>query len=189
MLLQLRYLYGGEDHTFRNAWTYLLGGETRVKIKWGLTRFFRGVTHLQSLARQDRMRVLQVVLDRKIEADKPTSAVDVLVALHDHKWLHHPQKDAQMRHIRMVLDSLARTEDLERVDGGFTPTSKSLATLHIHETEERRFASQNLQSKVISALTVILVIIGFAQAYAALFPRPVSTEARFVDSSESNATP
>lgn len=175
MPLRIRYLYGGEDHTFRSAWTYLLGGETRVKLRWYLTRLFRGVSHLQSLARQDRMRILQVVVDHKIEGDSPTSTVDVLVALHNHRWLFHPQKDAQMRHIRMVLQSLVATDDLLQQEAGYVPSPKALATLHVHETEQKRFDSQNFQSKVISVLTVILVVIGLAQAYAALVPRPVLT--------------
>lgn len=172
MEVRFRYLFGGEDHTFRNEWTYLLGGELRVKARWRLTQLFRGVSHLQSLARQDRMRVLQVVVDQKIDRDSPTSAVDVLLALHSRRWLYHPQKDAQMRHIRMVLQSLEMTEDIKQNESRYVPTPKSLVTLHLYDTEQRRFDAQNLQSKVISVLTVILVFIGFAQAYAALFPRP-----------------
>jgi hypothetical protein len=170
--LRIRYLFGGADHTFRNAWTYLIGGESRVKLSWWLTMAFRGISHLQDLARQDRMRVLSIVVDRKIEDDHATSSIDVLLSLHDKRWLYHPQKDSQMRHIKMILESLEETGDVVRDETRYRPARKALATLHQFETDQKRFRTQNFHSWMIAFLTFALVVLTAIQVWGIIFPKP-----------------
>lgn len=169
---QIRYLFGGADHTFRNVWTYLIGGETRVRVSWWMTLAFRGISHLQDLARQDRMRVLSVVVDRKVDEDDATSSIDVLLSLHDKRWLYHPQKDSQMRHIKMILESLEETGDVVKDETRYRPGRRALATLHQFETEQRRFGTQNFHSWVIAFLTFALVVLTALQVWGIAFPKP-----------------
>jgi len=172
----ISYKRGSLDAVFSHPIEYLLGGRLRVRTHWAWKRFTRSVSHLQGLAREDRMRVLRIVVDRKINHDKPTTFVDALSAIHGLRWLYHPQKESQQRHVKLTLDSLQETGDLQKQGTAYEPSPKALSTLHIYETEQKRFGTQNFHSLTIAFLTLALVIVGVVQATAPIWTKWVTMQ-------------
>ncbi|ELN6883895.1 hypothetical protein RZY40_002100 [Vibrio alginolyticus] len=126
------------------------------------------VANRKRLVRSERMETLQLILEKSIEDPKyKVSAVSLMSLLHSQKWVYHPDKDRQITYNNLLLKSLKNSGDLKYEDGSYQITESALNTLSDYELESKKHKQMLTQSKAITFLTVVLIIVGLTQAYIA----------------------
>jgi len=124
----------------------------------------------QPLTRRDRIELLRMFVEKTTEnLNFATNTTDLLQDLHSLRSFSHPQRDTAMNYYRLIMDSFAKSGDLELVSHAYKLTDKGVATLAQYELEERRFKENIGQQRVISTLTWVLIGVGLLQAAATYF--------------------
>lgn len=151
---------------FRN---YLTGFPFfRVKID----RLIQSRFNKQLLTRMDRYKVLEHITAKNMK-DRAcrTSAIDLMTAFYTKRWVNRPDKGELLTYYTFLLGALKETGALEAFDNGsnYGLKPQALNTISAFGLEERRHnENRNIQIAIV-ALTVILLVVGAAQAVAAIW--------------------
>lgn len=143
-----------------NDWTYC----NRIPIIRDAVNQF--LFNQRNLALKERTDVLRILVERYIkDPDVSFDKFKLVEIIHGQRWNKHPDRDKQLAHARIILDSLEESGEIRHVPKGklftYELTGKALITLEIYEREETR----HNQTK---NLTIALVIVGIIQAIAGL---------------------
>lgn len=118
------------------------------------------------LVRHDRMTVLRRFVDATmLRGDDATfSELSIMSELHGPQWTRHSNREQMQRYYELVLASLNATQDLEPAQySAFRLTAHGMATLAVHETDDRRHR-QNVRTQwTLAFLTAALIIVGVGQ--------------------------
>ncbi|MBP2563399.1 hypothetical protein J2857_006198 [Neorhizobium galegae] len=138
----------------------------------GLDRLVQSRFNKQLLTRMDRFKVLEHITDQTIkDRDFRTSPFDLMTEFYTARWVHRPDKDELLTYYTLLLEALEETQDLQAYNHGhrYGLKPKALNTITDFALEERRHnENRNIQIGIV-ALTVILLIVGAAQAVAAVW--------------------
>lgn len=129
-------------------------------------RMIQAVFNLRPLARRDRMKVLSYILARSIKnRDFHAHATDILTHFYSGRWVLRKDHIELMTYYGLLLDSLKHTGDLAAGDhGGYKMKPQALNTLAAYQREERRHRDNYKIQRGIFWLTVVLMLVGIAQA-------------------------
>ena len=120
------------------------------------------------LLRADRIDILRRLLESDIQERDRISTMEMMNDLHGRRWPVHPQALAIYRYTELLLQSLAKSGDLEEQNGAYRVLPKAIETIVIHEVEDRRHQGNVKLQLWVVGLTLVLAIIGAIQAYAAI---------------------
>lgn len=130
-------------------------------------RILQAVFNLRPLARRDRMKVLSFILaqtikDREFEVH-PTG---ILTHLYSARWVLRKDHQELMSYYGLLLDSLKHTGDLAtgKHGGYYSIKPQALNTIAAFQREERRHRDNYKIQRGIFLLTVVLMLVGVAQA-------------------------
>jgi hypothetical protein len=86
--------------------------------------------------------------------------------IHTARWVHHPNREMEIRYNKLVLDSLEKSGDLEKEDGSlyYKLSGGSLKSISDFAEQERRHKEALWQAKSMKWLTIALVFVGIIQA-------------------------
>ncbi|TBH28164.1 hypothetical protein ELG63_36365 [Rhizobium leguminosarum] len=126
----------------------------------------------QLLTRMDRFKVLEhfrleTTKDNRFSA----SAIDLMTEFYTARWVHRPDQDELQNYYDLLLEALCESQDLQVVDktSRYRMRPKAINTISDFALEERRHAeNRNIQIAIVG-LTIILLIVGAAQAVAAIW--------------------
>ena len=120
------------------------------------------------LARTERIAALRLLLENALNRPQyRTSTATFLAEIHTRRSFLHPDRDRQLAYARLLLDSLADSGDLRRIDHGYEVAPRALSTLARHEEEDRRHRDSVRQQWVLAVLTFGLIVVGVIQVVVA----------------------
>lgn len=143
------------------------------RVRRRIARFFFQRRHL---IREDRIRVLQLLVDETIrEANEEIhgrgfvwfSAPAIMYRLYGPYYDLHPQFEELRRYYRVLLDSLVESGDLVNELASYRISARSMMTLANYAEDDRRHRDQVRQQGILGVLTFALVAVGAAQAILA----------------------
>lgn len=120
------------------------------------------------LLRAERMDILRNLVEREIQERNGASTFEMMNELHGDRWPLHPQGWRNHQYTELLLDSLVETSDIEKRDSRYRVKAKSIQTIIAHDVEDRRHQANSRLQRSAVGLTVILIVIGGIQAYAAI---------------------
>ncbi len=165
--IEIQRYIGLWDFKYPNIFKYVLDDWTYRNrlpiIRDAVDQFFY---NQKTLALKERTDVLKILVERYIK--NPDIAFDkfkLVEIIHGQRWNMHPDRDKQLDHARIILDSLKESGEIRDVQKGklftYELTGKALITLETYEREENRHNQTR-------NLTIALVIVGIIQAIAGL---------------------
>ncbi|WP_457300948.1 hypothetical protein [Phyllobacterium sp. P5_D12] len=167
------HFFRGYTITTRSAPLFILqrlSGYAYLARYWDLFAQRRFNKH--NLVQQNRIRVLRLMLDETIKHDDfKVSPIGLVVELYSMRSIRHPESDSLINYYDLLLKSLVASGDLHQNQSLYQLAPPALMTLSAYEEEERRHDDNVWQQKLIGALTLVLIVVGIAQAvvtYAAI---------------------
>lgn len=101
--------------------------------------------------------------------DFRVSTVSLPQLFHGHRWIFHPDRARQQRHSRLILESLADSGELQRIDSSYRINGRAITTLSEYEAANQRHRETVAQSKQMKWLTFALIFVGLIQATVSYF--------------------
>ncbi|PYE30657.1 hypothetical protein C8J37_11632 [Rhizobium sp. PP-WC-1G-195] len=134
----------------------------RVWIDRTIQVFF----NLRPLARLDRMKVLSYIFRQTIKDSKyQAHTTNLLTHFYSSRWALRKDFAELMTYYGLLLDSLKQTGDLAAGEhGGFKMNPQALNTIAAFQLEERRHRNNYSIQRGIFYLTLVLMVVGIAQA-------------------------
>jgi hypothetical protein len=126
------------------------------------------------LVREDRIKVLRIFVETTLKRrDTKFSEVGLMSEIYGPRWALHPKHEEMLTYYRLVLESLAKSEDLAFAGHAFRLEGGGLKTLADYELEERRHRDNRSRQTVLAILTAVLMLIAGGQLW--LTWNPVAT--------------
>ncbi|WP_301833652.1 hypothetical protein, partial [Vibrio cholerae] len=122
----------------------------------------------KELTRSERMAALQLILEKTVD-DNTFSITPYKLSnlLYTERWYYHPDRERNYNYNVLLLDSLVASNDLIKEKYGYKLSCYAMVSLSQFEQDERKHKETLKQSKAMSWLTFVLIIVGLMQAYIA----------------------
>lgn len=91
-------------------------------------------------------------------------APQLMSKLYSYNWISHPSADEQERKLKLYLESLVESGDVEYKDGEYIVKGKAISTIERYEEEERRHTEAVKLQKKMFWLTFVLVVAAIFQS-------------------------
>ncbi len=171
--IDVRHYYRGFEFQSRGIWSFLWQWAINYPyIATTRERRIQAKFNKQLLTRMDRIKVLEYLISETVkDRGFRTSPTRLLSAFYTNRWVNRPDKDELMTYYTLLLGALQESGDIEAFDNGsnYGLKSKALNTIAAYGMEERRHNENRSIQVAIVGLTVILLIVGAAQAVAAVW--------------------
>lgn len=136
---------------------------------WGWNAIQQSIFNRRRLVRRERISVLQELVERTIQDPRfKISHIGLVGGIYTHRWVHHPTQASIVAYYKLALDSLVESGDLNSDGMSYTVSSKALETLSRYEEQDRKHRDNVKQKRALNWLTLVLVLLGALQVYAAL---------------------
>lgn len=123
------------------------------------------VFNKRRLVTRHRTKLLKRIVDRHLAGNPALSSTELMIHLHNVRWIYHPAKNFYQRQLELYLDSLVESGDLQKVDGyKYLVKGKALQSLERYEEEEARHTEARRLQYVAIALSVCVVALTVVQA-------------------------
>ncbi|EKF9485167.1 hypothetical protein O1C26_003548, partial [Vibrio cholerae] len=111
---------------------------------------------------------LQLILEKTVD-DNTFSITPYKLSnlLYTERWYYHPDRERNYNYNVLLLDSLVASNDLIKEKYGYKLSCYAMVSLSQFEQDERKHKETLKQSKAMSWLTFVLIIVGLMQAYIA----------------------
>lgn len=166
--IRINHYYGLSDVRYRGVTDFIVGrltGYPYLKVHAILIRdrISQYIFNKRRLVTKQRIEVLEVMVQKRLDGADALMTLDVMLALHGMQSIVHPGKDAYIEMLELYLDSLVDSGELQKIDGyKYRAIGKAIQTLERYEEEEARHTESRriqyttlLLSIVVAALTVI----------------------------------
>ena len=136
-----------------------------VLLVWKRTRLY--FYKQRELVRKDRIKVLELVLERTIkDHNHCASWYQIMREIYGPLWVHHSDSDALGQYYKLILKSLDETADLNGIEQDvYQLAPKALATLSNYEEDERRHRDHVKLQIILIIITGTLVVVGLLQVF------------------------
>jgi hypothetical protein len=162
--LRIERYFQGYQFSYRRPEAFLffefLQWRKFIKIK---DRVSQNIYNRRRLVREERIDLLQYIVERKIE--NPRDQIHPLMLAVDRysrKWLYHPDKNRHKAHLQLVLDSFLDSGELRMNEQNYVVTGRALVTLAEYEVSVQRHKDQINTAKSGNRLTTAIIFIGVA---------------------------
>lgn len=182
--LEITHFFGLITITFNGindyAWNYY---SKYIYIKLWLRNIIENIDQYffnkKKIITEDRLSLLNNMIT--IQLDKYHSGISfigLMTELYSFKWLNHPNKDYEKRKLKLYLDSLLETGDIEYKNDRYIVTGKAISTLEAYEkSEEKNINSIKHQRKIVF-LTVIIAIATLLQTEIIKIPTIINFDSK-----------
>ena len=164
---QITHYIGLVELAYKNFNDYLRIGATQYYrfLLW-TARSRQYLYNSKRIARQDRMQVLQFLVERHTEnPGQAFSAFGVAREIHSHRIWQHPDGNRIRRYYDLLPVSFCESGDLKKNNQDqYLVHPNALTTLSMYELEERRHKDAQRTATWIKWLTVILAAAALGQA-------------------------
>ncbi|WP_150129088.1 hypothetical protein [Rhizobium phaseoli] len=166
----IQHYYRGWTFHSRSIPAFMLkhvSGYPFWRVAWD--RLLQTFFNRRQLTRHDRLRVLKYVLAETVKnRNHIAHETELLTQFYSVRWVFRPDKEELMTYYRLLLDALKESGDLKQAQYGLVLDPKAINTIAQYEQEERRHGQNAATQNGIRFLTVILTLVGIAQAVAAI---------------------
>ncbi|MBO6806961.1 hypothetical protein [Thalassospira sp.] len=147
---------------YSSASSFILGHLLQAaRLSWFRQWATQTVYNLRTISRTDRVQVLKVLLDKKIEnPDQRINLIDLISMLHGERWVLRPDCEQIQNYYEIILSALEAREDVRRVDFGYQLNDCAFNTIAEYEAEERKHRDTVTLQIAIVVLTLALVLVG-----------------------------
>ena len=174
--VRITHYYGLSEVTYSGIYDLLINKITKWPyIKIHASRLISSVDQYffnkKKLVTKQRIDLLKfMMLDQIDRINKGISSLDLMTKLYSIKWVLHPEGDQQKEELKLYLDSLVKSEDLENPNDEYVVTGNAIRTIEKFEEEERRHVESVKMQRRMLFLTFIIVILAIIQAEVIKLP-------------------
>lgn len=166
----ITHYYGLTEIIYDNAFDFLWNYLTRlVYLKVRLYRHIDS-THQyffnkRKLFTKKRMDLLQFMMEDQLDRSHAgVCALDLLAKIYSYRMFLHPSREKQLDRLKLYLESLVSSGELDERNGEYVVTGKAIATLERYEEEERRHTEAVKLQRQLVLLTVLIVVLAAVQS-------------------------
>lgn len=167
------------QHYYR-GWTFhTIGLPKFLRYRWSFwpwirvtyDRYLQSRFNKRELPRQDRMKVLRYILAETVRDQAfQTHLTSLLTHFYTVRWVHRRDNEELMTYYTLLLDSMKEAQDLEETQQhGYKLKPQALNTITSFDLEEQRHTDNYNTQNRIFWLTVVLIVVGIVQAWAAAY--------------------
>ncbi|WP_088742976.1 hypothetical protein [Cobetia sp. QF-1] len=169
--LRIEHYYRGHQFTYTSAVKFIFFDYIKwykfLVLKDGLDQ---SLYNNRSIVREERMDVLNYLVEKKIENDKENfDSISMALNKKAHKWLYHPDKERYRAHLQLILDSFVESGDIKKHENGYRVTGKALITLSEYELNIQRHKDILKSTKMSNKISSAILLIGALGIAAQLF--------------------
>lgn len=135
------------------------------QIKLLRERVLQALFSRRPLVRSGQIAVLQNLLDHATEEGGGKYVEYLMEDIYGGRWPQHPRGIAAYHYTLLLMNSLVESGELRVENGAYRVTPRAVATIISHELEDRRHRDSVAQQRRMVGLTIVLALIGAAQAY------------------------
>lgn len=168
--LNVTHYYGLSEIRYDNIYDIVLQHITKfIYFKIRLYRFinvtYKYFFNKKKLVTKKRMELIQFMMNDQLDrVHEGITSIDLMTKLYSISWILHPSGDEQHKKLELYLDSLIRSEDLQKVNDEYIVTGKAISTIEKYEEDERRHTEAvKLQRKIV-VLNIFLLLVAIVQA-------------------------
>lgn len=168
--MNITHYYGLSEVIYENiydaVWNYIT---KLVYLKIGIYRYIDS-THQyffnkRKLVTKKRMDLLRFMLGDQIErTHNGISSLDIMKKIYSLRLFLHPSWQKQHTILKMYLDSLVDSGEIEEINNEYVVTGKAISTIEKYEEEERRHTEAVKLQRKMFWLTIVAVIFAVVQS-------------------------
>lgn len=166
-LTEVRY-----DSIYEAAWhnvTRLI--YLRIRIHRYVESTFQYFFNKRKLVTRRRIELLQLMMDDQLDrSHNSISSVALMAKIYSMRMFLHPSWTSQERRLRLYLDSLVATGELECINGDYVVTGLAISTIERFEEEERRHVEAVKLQRLMFYLTVVGAVFAAIQSQIIKLP-------------------
>jgi len=141
-----------------------------ARISWFRNWATQTVYNQRTISRSDRIQVLKLLLNKKIESpNQPTNIIDLICMIHGERWVLRPDSENIRNYYKVILNALVQKGDILKVEFGYHLKDQAFNTIAEFETDERKHKDTVALQSAIVFLTFALVILGVFNLIADLY--------------------
>ncbi|MBD3680106.1 MAG: hypothetical protein HUJ27_17100 [Rhodobacteraceae bacterium] len=176
--VRITRFYGYLRYDYKDAldfWKYELTGIPIFQS--AKERLSQSIYNVRFRFRDDRIRVLRKIVSLHLERARANngllhdpdelSVVSLASELYGNRIYTHPKREEFFALLRLTLDSLVSSGDLDGDKRGYKINGKALVTLSEYEQEERRHSDSVKQDRKLFWITAAIAAATAMQAYSA----------------------
>lgn len=174
-LIQFTHYYRSASITYSGIWDLLIGQLFRfpyvqVWLHETLNGLAQWLFNRRPLVVLDRIGVLRDVVALAQQGKLPIDSMDILSCRHGDRWAGHPEWMKNSGYIDFLLEGLADTGELSRINGSYKPTGFAIKTIEEIDEQDRKHKSNIRIQFGIAILAFITMLATAAQANIIIFP-------------------
>lgn len=169
-VLNITHYYGLSeivyDSIYECAWHYV----TRlIYIKIYIYRYldstYQYFFNKRKLVTKKRMELLRLMMDDQLDRTHTgINSLDLMTKIYSMRLFLHPSWEVQHSIVKLYLDSLVSSGELNFISNEYVVTGKAISTIEKYEEDERRHTESVKLQKKMFWLTVIAVIFAVVQS-------------------------
>ncbi len=162
---RITHYYGLTDIYYTNIYSFAFHYITRlIYLKVRLYNYISSISQYffnkRKLFKKKRMELLELMLNEQLDRDdNGIDIYDLMTKLYSIRWINHPARSGQKQILKIYLDSLVDSGEIEKNNRLYRVTGKAITTMERYEEEERRHIADVKLQRWMVYLTIILTIV------------------------------
>jgi hypothetical protein len=141
-----------------------LGPYIKVNAINTLGRLDQYFFNKKKLVTKARVELLQLLVQKHLDGRLPASSLEIMTYLYSSKWVLHPSGDAQRKKLRLYLDSLVLSGELDLNVNQYSVSPKALVKIEEYEEAERKHTENVKMQRRMFWVAFLVALLTCAQA-------------------------
>lgn len=168
--LNITHYYGLSNISYENiydlAWHFITRWNyIKIRFQNCVENTQQRLFNRQKLVTKTRMELLQFMMEDQLDREhKGISIMNLMYKLYSTRLSLHPYADYEQEKLKLHLESLVATGELDKTNENYVVTGKAISTIEKYIEEEDRHSEAVKLQKRMCWLTVILAIAAIVQS-------------------------
>lgn len=168
--LNITHYYGLSEITYDSiydvAWNYITKFiYLKIHIHRHIDSTYQYFFNKRKLVTKKRMEILRLMMDDQLDSvHDGISSFGLIENIYSMRLFLHPSWEVQHKKIKLYLDSLVSSGELNEINDEYVVTGKAISTIEKYEEDERRHTEVVKLQKWMFRLTIVAVIAAIVQS-------------------------
>lgn len=137
----------------------------KIRLRRHIDSTYQHFFNKRKLVTKKRMDLLRLMMDDQLDRrhDGVTS-IDLISRIYSMRLFLHPSWELQHKKIKIYLESLVSSGELQKINDEYVVTGKAISTIEQYEEDERRHTEAVKIQRRILYLTIVAVMVAAVQS-------------------------
>lgn len=184
--LRITHYYGLFEITYHSIYDVAFHYITRliylkIRVYRYIDKTFQYFFNKRKIVSKRRMDLLRFMMDDQLDrTHKGIRSFDLLEKLFSTRLFLHPSFDVQHKKLKLYLDSLVSSGEIEKISNEYVVTGRALSTLEKWEEEERRHTEAVKLQRKMFWLAIIALIFAVVQSGLIKLPTLINFSKNYI---------